>query len=104
MIITDINQHLKPPTGYELMNVYPQGVFLKIIYEKKQDCDGSQIVIYLNDVGREVARTEERPHAPVSPSKAVAPPKPWWVSFAIRFFDFFSQNPFRRVLQCLKKQ
>ena len=66
MIAHDINQHLKPPSLHVLYSVHAVGGFLRLEYHAwsfgKDTLPGRQcstVVVYLNDMGREVLRTED---------------------------------------------
>lgn len=103
MIVKDMNQTLVQPEGLELSSVQAAGAFLLIRYSQAAIRNGSvcgkhYTVIYLNDQGREVLRTEEE----VKPDDfadayliaaknelEAAPPKKFWETLkAIWKFNF----------------
>ena len=102
MIITDINRHLKPPTDHQLYSVSAEGSFLVVEYHQSQ-YEGevmrgwSTVIVYLNDFGREVARTEKftkiAPRLPIqdwsdgihSPVKVPS----WWLQIYLKVWRFF---------------
>lgn len=69
MILTDKNETLKPPAGYNFYQASACGAYLVLTYMRttlwtatKNAKDTSIITIYLNDQGREVIRTESAVH------------------------------------------
>lgn len=63
MIVKDFNQTLIPPPHYQPVEVRGEGSYLRLTYTKYRSdrkCTyRDQVVIFLNDQGREVVRTEE---------------------------------------------
>ena len=80
MKVIDINEHLKPPKHHELRFVNATGAFVRLEYRatliSANDPLGyarSTVVIYLNDMGREVLRTEDL--EPIKESPLMPPQK-----------------------------
>lgn len=63
MILRDMNQSWKAPVGYLVTGLHAEGAFLVVQYEHRDTQFGKTIMeyvnVYLNDQGREVARTED---------------------------------------------
>lgn len=77
MKLTDMNETLVPPEKYNLDTAYTEGSYLVLRYTQTQE-NGftSHVIIFLNDQGREVIRTEDwmPPEAPTpAPVKLT-----WW--------------------------
>ena len=69
MIVTDINQTLRPPAGAVLNGVFAEGSFLRLSYQQTLLGEPSRykiIDVFLNDMGREVLRTEAIHYVPTS--------------------------------------
>lgn len=86
MTLLDKNQTLEPPEDYTFVAVEPQGAFLRAEYRQKVFKTDTLIVtrenvvtVYLNDMGREVARTMVTTLAPLpEESPAIAPVGRWY--------------------------
>jgi hypothetical protein len=92
MILKDYNQTLVKPEGFDLYDVRADGSFLRLEYNKTKyvedpldqqtglRADGwTSLVIYLNDQGREVIRTETYIKiASELPTPIPVIPKPWY--------------------------
>ena len=89
MILKNINQTLREPSGYYFDSVRTDGAFLVVAYSQKLLRTGTNIPlgtrwihIWVNDQGREVIRTEDNwVPAPVPPPVSVPappPPKTFW--------------------------
>jgi hypothetical protein len=95
MKITDINQTLKQPEGFELYDVRADGAYLRLEYNKTIYVEATRtakgwksVIIYLNDFGREVVRTEAFIKiAPLLPTPLAVPPKPWYFKLADMFLN-----------------
>jgi hypothetical protein len=59
MNVADINKHLKIPDGYKVTHLCAEGSFLRVECRRLSDDSVSVVDIYLNDMGREVARSAE---------------------------------------------
>jgi hypothetical protein len=85
MTLKDMNQSWKQPEGYRFAGVMSQGAFLMAVFIQDRDtplCRAyHQIVVYVNDMGREVMRTEElsETYLPLKPPvHAPAPVGRWF--------------------------
>lgn len=63
MILYNKNQSWTPPEGYNLKSVKSEGAYLQVVFIKPISKPGwkdvySEVIVYANDVGREVMRTE----------------------------------------------
>jgi len=74
MILYDMNQTWKAPEGYQVRSLFVEGAFLRVEYNQTRFHEGtvtpigySVVNIYLNDQGREVARTEKFNRLPDAP-------------------------------------
>ena len=99
MILTDFNQTLHRPEGFDVMDVRGEGAYLRVEFNRTKyvddptdKCTGQMIVgwdavvLYLNDQGREVLRTEWFTKiAPPLPTREI--PKPWYVKLADMFLE-----------------
>ena len=88
MNVTDINQHLKIPDGYKITGLSGDGSYLKIECRRLRDDSVSVVTIFLNDMGREVIRSEEE----IDPLAWPGPPRVlsygdvrWWDKWIVRF-------------------
>ncbi len=86
----DKNLSWEPPVGYHFSSVVAEGAYLKLAYSNSVSTEGKWptrvtniINIYLNDQGREVARTAVR--IVDAPPELLAPPKP--VAWRFRFWN-----------------
>lgn len=59
MILSDKNQSWQPPEGYGLASLSAEGSFLRLVYRKQTEVGHVVITVYLNDMGREVLRTQD---------------------------------------------
>lgn len=63
MIVTDKNRSFEPPKNGEFLGARAEGAYLKLSYfvhhENDLSASRTKVVIYLNDQGREVLRTED---------------------------------------------
>src|SRR6267142_7265442 len=91
----DMNQSWTPPEGYWFDSISAQGAYLVVQYHQSLFVPGTrtvksqnQVVIYLNDIGREVSRTHEQKFYPVLPEPVQKTPDPIssWVRFKNGFF------------------
>jgi hypothetical protein len=94
MIAIDINQHLKPPSPHYLYSVNASGGFIRLEYHATLPYakDGtplpmkckSTVVVYLNDMGREVIRTE---HIDIIDEPPLVPPRPqtFWIRLSLLY-------------------
>lgn len=85
----DTNQSWTPPTGFEFVSLTARGSYLDVEYQRKFYWTGTTnlkmwgvIHIHLNDMGREVCRTEEiNEYDQPKPVVAIAKiEEPWWQS------------------------
>jgi hypothetical protein len=101
MKVTDKNETLQPPKGFEAYDVRADGAYLRLEYSQTkyvpdptdkcmgQRMDGwTTVVIYLNDQGREVLRTEVYTRMALPLPDAI--PKPWYFKFADMILDAFN--------------
>lgn len=94
MILHDKNQSWMPPEGYIFAGLHPDGAFLRVLFHQKVFQTGTTTVIaknvvtvILNDMGREVARTQQRvDHAVAVPVLREAEPITGWTRFKNGFF------------------
>lgn len=102
MNIVDKNQTLEPPAGYDLCDVCAEGSYLRLAYHKNFEGRHSSLVIYLTDMGREIARTIEEYQEPQSEPepKAYAP-----IARRFRFRNgwLLLLEGIREIIRCLKK-
>ena len=58
MVIRDKNETLQQPEGYALYSVQGEGAYLRLEYRlfEYNPARYAAIIVYLNDMGREVAR------------------------------------------------
>ena len=100
MILTDFNQTLhRPAEGFEVVDVRAEGAYLRVEFNRTKyvddptdRCTGQKavgwdsVVLYLNDQGREVLRTEWFTKiAPPLPTREI--PKPWYFKLADMFLE-----------------
>lgn len=72
MILHDMNQSWTPPVGYTFVSLHPHGGYLLASFEQLLPNHTNKVVVFLNEAGREVARTEFQEWLP----RVIAPPKP----------------------------
>jgi hypothetical protein len=60
MTFQDKNQTLEAPVGYKFSGSEPMGAFLRVEYRRQVEARENILTIYLNDMGREVARSEHQ--------------------------------------------
>ena len=93
MIAIDINQHLKPPSPHFLYSVNATGGFIRLEYHAYSPYatasaelmkTKSTVVVCLNDMGREVIRTEE---TTVIHEPPLVPPRPqtFWIRLSLLY-------------------
>jgi hypothetical protein len=106
--LIDKNQSWTPPEGYLLSAVSADGSYLRIEYRKRSlpdDQPTDQIVnIFLNDTGREVARTEDTRTYYLPRGIAVEPePKQKPVTRWARFCNggYLILSGFEEMFRCL---
>lgn len=106
--ITDTNKWLKPPAGYELDSFDARGAYLCARYKQRQVLPDAQpaigfsiVEIFLNEDGREVARTK---WFETFTTYAMLPPLP--VTRRQRFIIGWRKVwiGLQEVLSCLQKQ
>lgn len=78
MKLWDKNETLQPPEGYEIVALSAEGSYLRVEYcrqlaRTKKFQSYSTILVYLNDMGREVVRTEDIREEKFPEPHAVAP-------------------------------
>jgi hypothetical protein len=83
MNIVDINGWLKPSEGYQIDSVRAEGAYLRVEYKHMHPVDSDpdsfiwdREVIYLNDTGREVARTQTEVRLPKEIRFPISQPTP----------------------------
>jgi hypothetical protein len=90
MIFKDFNQTLVPPSGLRVVDVMVDGAYLQVTYSDRPDDEEydveHRVSIFLNDQGREVARTEELLQWPVSKPALEPPPVGSWYQFREGFY------------------
>jgi len=93
----DKNQSWQPPDGYTFQALLVDGAYLQAFYTQKIFKIGTtlviaenRVIIYLNDQGREVARTKIRADFPQPAADVI--PKRWWETL-IQYY---------RRIKCLK--
>ena len=99
MKVTDKNQTLVPPEGYTFIFVSAEGGYLRLQYQKILSNSMSvpkeewTAVVYLNDQGREVLRTEEKRDIFPDPDPLPAPPpQTWWEEVKSDFKFMFGRG------------
>jgi hypothetical protein len=108
MILSDMNKSWKAPEGYTFQKVTARGAYLMVKYVRRQDVPGwlveDQIVIYVNDMGREVMRDEGLVSWPV-PVAAVVESNPTLVGrwFRIKNGWLIVLHGLQEMIKCLKK-
>lgn len=90
MIVKDFNQTLVQPFDHQLREVHGEGSYLRLVYTHYR-CDGrysytNQVVIFLNDQGREVARTEETITTAAPPPPEIPLPVGRWYRLREGFY------------------
>jgi hypothetical protein len=73
MVIIDKNQTLEAPQGFKFYGVSAEGAYLRLEYQRRFANGDDFAVIYLNDMGREVARAMNTIYLP---QPVVHPPAP----------------------------
>ena len=101
MEVHDKNETLQPPAEFQFLSVRAAGAYLQLEYGKKIEGGLRRVVIYLNDMGREVLRTTDvvwPPKPPVAtPIKSVGA----WFKFRNGFL--IALQGLREMSICLKK-
>lgn len=107
MKLHDKNGSWAPPDGFELQGVSPCGAYLQLTYHQKayrpnttQVIHTHVVIVYLNDMGREVTRTQQLFREPVCEPETIAKPvRPWF-----RFKNGFLLAVYGiwRMITCLK--
>ena len=111
MTLHDMNKSWLPPDGYRFVSITPTGNYLDVLYTQTifepgtiRKIGQNVVHVYLNDMGREVARTQDQLQfacpAPVS-VPFVAPRMPR----RFRFKDGFllALTGLQEMLKCLSK-
>lgn len=105
MILHDMNQSWTQPEGYRFVGVLAQGAFLMVLFIQDRDtplCRAyHQIAIYVNDMGREVMRTEELSETYLPLNKPAPAPVGRWFRFKNGFY--IALQGFQEMIRCLKK-
>lgn len=109
MIIYDKNQTLEPPEGYLSESLVADGAYLCATYRQVVFKSGTTVVrghnvvtIYLNDMGREVARSVAKVYRP-EPSFEPKVFVPAAARFRLRNGWLLISEGIREVIKCLKK-
>jgi hypothetical protein len=104
MLLTDKNQSWQPPEGYQLQSVGPEGAYLCVKYSKRQDKPGwtvaNIVTVYLNDQGREVARTEAPIQWPIPKPEII--PTPVARRFRIKNGFLIMMHGIQEMMRCLR--
>ena len=82
--LSDKNETLQPPAGYFLHAVDAQGAYLRVEYRVTTAVQEGTVVIYLNEMGREVLRTRQVIAAPKNIKPVVVLTR--WMKFKNGFF------------------
>jgi hypothetical protein len=93
--LTDINQTIRPPKGFEFIGAYAEGAFVRLLYRQLEFREGEEqpfrektVTIFGNDFGREVYRVESNVELKVtSPPPPIVEPTGWE-----RFLAFLRGN------------
>ena len=103
MIFQDMNRSWNPPENSYFVNVVADGVYLKVKYCQATATGENVVVIYVNDMGREVARSITEILRPVLPVDAsiVHPPITHWARFCTGFY--LTLAGLQEMIKCLKK-
>jgi hypothetical protein len=108
MILSDMNQSWRPPENYRFVNTTAEGSFLVHLYSERLFRPGTTevigtnyVTIYVNDMGREVSRTQYRVDV-VPPRVRMGSPN---VSRSFRFRNGFliALQGLQEMAKCLKK-
>jgi hypothetical protein len=105
MRLFDKNETLQPPEGYEIVALSAEGSYLRVEYRRQvartsKFQSWSTVVVFLNDYGREVVRTEDTVEEKFPEPHVVAP-----LTAAMQFKNglFLILAGISEVIACLKK-
>lgn len=107
MILIDKNRTLEPPENSRFVSLTPIGSFLVALYARRiYRADSTEVIgedfvsVYMNDMGREVGRTQHRvDFAPIA-APYVPPPVPRWYRFCNAFY--MTLEGLQEMIRCLK--
>lgn len=101
MTFKDFNQTLVPPAGHEVTYANADGAYLVVEYRRSRAESESVVTVFLNYMGREVARTENI--YPVEPPNAEVEVRPVgrWFRFKNAFYLVLAG--LEEMSKCLKK-
>ena len=106
MHLFDKNETLQSPEGYEIVALSAEGSYLRVEYRRqlartKKFQSYSTIIVYLNDIGREVVRTEDTAEEKFPEPPVVMTP----LTAAMQFKNglFLILAGISEVISCLKK-
>lgn len=89
MTLYDTNKSWAPPVGYTFRRVDPNGAFIRVQFLRETEVTGgvklSYIYVYVNDMGREVLRTEEE-HFLSTEVEPETPSVSRWYKFVDAFY------------------
>ena len=105
MILHDMNQSWTPPAGYSFAFAVAHGSYLSVVYHQTADTETQHVrnivEIFLNDMGREVMRTEDTATWPIVKPKPDALPVGRWFRFKNGFY--IALQGLQEMTRCLKK-
>jgi hypothetical protein len=111
-MLHDMNRSWTPPEGYIFAGLHPDGGFLRVLYHQDVFQAGpipgispaigrTVVTVILNDMGREVARTQHRVDFFPAQCKTPAPPVTGWTRFKNGFFMILIG--LEEMIQCHKR-
>ena len=108
MIFQDMNRSWNPPENYVFTNIVVDGAYLRVEYRQKVYRTGTTkivgeniVIVFVNDQGREVARSKQRVELPVlKPEPEVKPPLTRWARFCTGFYLVLAG--LEEMIKCLR--
>lgn len=106
MKVLDKNETLQSPEGYEIVALSAEGSYLRVEYRRwlkrsPKFQSYSTVVVFLNDFGREVARTEDTTEEKFPEPPVILTPLTWSMQFKNGLFLILAG--ISEVMSCLKK-
>ena len=105
MKLWDKNETLQPPEGYDIVALSAEGSYLRVEYRRqlartKKFQSYSTVIVYLNNIGREVARVEDTAEEKFPEPHVVVP-----LTTAMRLKNglYLILAGINEVISCLKK-
>ena len=107
-VLHDMNRSWIPPANFEFNSLKAEGAFLVALYVQNiyqtgttEICGQNFVTVYLNDMGREVSRTEHRVDFAPTQKPYVPPVVPW--RFHVRDGFLLMLEGFKEMTKCHKK-